>query len=142
MPRAFVRLLLLVVGCLPREPAAVPEVVLPLATPNAVTSVPTSSAEVKRPQDQEGPVAESFEGEYTSVYGDVKLEQRGDDVSATYPNGTMTCVAHGPHLDCAWDEGGSVGRAMLTRQPRGNIVGTWGYGSSDSDGGAWTMERK
>jgi len=138
--RAFV--LLLLAGCLPREPAGVPEVVLPLATPNAVTSAPTSSAEVRRPQDPESPGFESFEGDYTSVYGDVKLEQHGADVAATYPNGTMTCVARGPLLDCAWDEGGTVGRAMLTRQPRGNIVGTWGYGASDNDGGAWTMERK
>jgi hypothetical protein len=86
--------------------------------------------------------AEQFAGDYSSSYGDVKLEQHGADVSATYPNGTMACVARGPHLACSWDEGGSVGRAILTRQPRGNIVGTWGYGSSDTDGGAWTLERK
>ena len=86
---------------------------------------------------------ESFAGDYTSGYGDVKFEQRGTDVTATYPQGTMACVARGPHLECTWDEGGgTVGRAILTRQPRGNIVGTWGYGSSDTDGGPWTLERK
>lgn len=85
---------------------------------------------------------ERFEGEYTSEYGNVKLTQQGHDVHGTYPNGTLTCVAQGPHLDCAWDEGGTNGRAMLSRQPNGNLAGTWGDGAEYTGGGAWIMIRK
>ena len=85
---------------------------------------------------------ERFDGEYDSDYGDTKFTQQGHDVHATYPNGTVSCVVEGPHLDCAWEEGGATGRALLTRQPNGNIVGTWGDGASNTDGGTWFFRRK
>lgn len=85
---------------------------------------------------------EHFDGEYDSEYGDAKFTQQGHDVHVTYPNGTLSCVVEGPHLDCAWDESGTTGRALLTRQPNGNIVGTWGDGASNTDGGTWVFKRR
>lgn len=85
---------------------------------------------------------EHFDGDYDSDYGDAKFTQQGHDVHVTYPNGTLTCVVEGPHLDCAWAEASTTGRALLTRQPNGNIVGTWGDGASNTDGGTWVFKRK
>lgn len=85
----------------------------------------------------------AFSGDYTSTYGDVSLIQHGTTVTGTYPNGTLSCTVRGTtKLECDWDETGTNGKTTLTRTPDGNLRGTWGNGSSDSDGGDWEMERK
>ena len=52
----------------------------------------------------------------------------------------MVCTVQGDQLDCGW-LGGGQGRARLTRQPNGNLVGTYGDFLSHDSRGAWNLTR-
>lgn len=78
-----------------------------------------------------------FSGHYTSSVGPTTVTQQGDAVTLVYDAGRIDCVVHGETLACTWREGTATGRAKLTRLAVGHLVGTWGAGSSDSDGGEW-----
>lgn len=99
----------------------------------------SASAQATKPVAAPG---RSFAGTYRSTWGDTVFTEAGDAVSATYPGGTLSCAVKDGALDCAWKEGGASGKAHLTRQPNGNIEGTWGNGGSDQGGGQWTFEPK
>ncbi len=85
------------------------------------------------------PAAVSFAGSYKSAWGATVFTQAGNVVTAAYPNGTMTCNAAGPVLDCAWREAAGAGKALLTKNADGTITGTWGKGASATDGGPWVF---
>jgi hypothetical protein len=78
-----------------------------------------------------------FAGIYRSTFGDVRLRQQPGSVEGTYPGGTLKCASAGPVLDCDWREGTATGKARLTREATGDLVGTWGNGLSNSSGGPW-----
>ena len=82
-----------------------------------------------------------FAGSYSSNWGTTVFKQTGNNVSGTYPGGTLACtVVKEVSLGCQWFESGDSGRAFLTRNATtGVISGTWGSGSSSSDGGSWTF---
>ncbi len=80
---------------------------------------------------------ESFAGKYRSTYGDVRVSQKGDKVTGTYPGGTLDCTAEGKKLDCNWKDGFGVGKSKLEKQANGDLKGTWGKGASATDGGPW-----
>ncbi|MEJ7734952.1 MAG: hypothetical protein WKG00_37910 [Polyangiaceae bacterium] len=81
----------------------------------------------------------SFAGSYKSAWGQTVFNQTGNQVSATYPNGTIACVATGNVADCDWKEAKGVGKAKLVKEAGGAIKGTWGMGASATDGGAWNF---
>ena len=83
--------------------------------------------------------AVSFAGTYKSAWGATVFTQQGNQVSATYPNGTMACVPNGSTLDCNWREAASSGKALLTKDASGGITGTWGTGTSATNGGPWVF---
>jgi hypothetical protein len=85
------------------------------------------------------PAAISFAGSYKSAWGQTVFTQTGNQVSGTYPNGTISCVASGSVADCDWKEAKGVGKAKLAKDAGGAIRGTWGNGSSATDGGAWNF---
>jgi hypothetical protein len=87
------------------------------------------------------PAAKRFEGTYNSEWGTTTFRETGTAVTAQYPRGSVTCSAAGDTLSCDWVEGGLRGKASLTRQPNGDIAGTWGSGSSATDGGPWSFKR-
>jgi hypothetical protein len=80
-----------------------------------------------------------FAGKYSSNWGNATFTQKGNSVSGVYPKGTLACtvVNEGKSLACRWNEGGSVGGAYLTRQANGSLAGSWGSGTSSSNGGPW-----
>jgi hypothetical protein len=82
----------------------------------------------------------SFTGSYNSTWGKADFMQTGEHVNVKYARGTMSCTASGNALDCDWDEGaGGTGKAKLVKETSGTIRGTWGKGSSASNGGAWVF---
>lgn len=99
------------------------------------------SAETAAATATAAPSEKRFEGTYSSNWGTTTFRETGTTVTAKYPKGTMTCKATGDTLDCDWFEGGARGKATLTRQSNGNISGTWGKGSSATNGGPWLFTR-
>jgi hypothetical protein len=89
------------------------------------------------PTPVSGGAATSFAGTYKSTWGPTVFTQDGNKVSAKYPNGSMTCTATGPVLDCDWREAAGFGKAKLTREASGQLKGTWGNGGSATNGGGW-----
>ena len=85
------------------------------------------------------PAGGDFSGKYRSNWGTTTLTQTGDTVRGVYPRGTMTCSVSGNELNCTWYEGSSKGRAKLVRKSNGTLQGTWGKGSSATNGGTWTF---
>lgn len=83
--------------------------------------------------------AVKFAGVYKSNWGETVFRQEGSTVTASYPSGSMSCSASGANLDCDWKEGGLAGKAKLAKKGD-NIEGTWGKGSSATDGGQWRFE--
>lgn len=79
----------------------------------------------------------SFAGTYKSNWGPTVFAQNGAAIVATYPNGSMACQPSGNTLDCDWKEAKSAGKAKLTKQPDGSLKGTWGTGTSATNGGPW-----
>lgn len=104
------------------------------ASPGASTQAPAPTASVA-PE----PV---FRGTYRAAWGDTVFTQAGKVVVASYPGGSIDCMASGEVLDCTWKEGGSGGKARLTRQASGTLQGTWGNAADDHDGGQWTFVPK
>lgn len=86
--------------------------------------------------------ATKFAGAYSSNWGTTTFEQNGSSVTAKYPRGTLSCLAVGDHLTCDWFEGNMRGKASLTKNADGTITGTWGNGSSATDGGPWRFSPK
>ena len=83
-----------------------------------------------------------FRGTYRAAWGDTVFTQAGKVVVASYPGGSLDCMANGDVLDCTWKEGVGGGKARLTRQASGTLQGTWGNAADDHDGGQWTFVPK
>lgn len=103
----------------------------PAATPAAT---PTATAEEK---------IESFKGTYVTNWGKAKCTQVKRNVNCLYAgkSGSLDCKVVGEKdLECDWEEPGLSGRAKLTKKDDGRLVGTWGNGSSMSNGGGWNFK--
>jgi hypothetical protein len=85
------------------------------------------------------PSGPAFSGTYRSAWGTTVFSQEGSRVTATYPNGTVTCIASGASLACDWREAAASGKAKLAKMPNGDILGSWGNGASATDGGPWSF---
>lgn len=92
------------------------------------------------PPGNNPPPTTGFAGTYSSERGEVSCTEAGATVNCTFPGGSMVCTVQGDQLDCGW-LGGGQGRARLTRQPNGNLVGTYGDFLSHDSRGAWNLTR-
>ncbi len=89
-------------------------------------------------------VRPTFSGEWDSSWGRLSLAQRGDRVSGTYAGsvpGRVEGTVSGTRLDYRWsDSKRRSGRGYWIYTVDGQtvrLVGRWGSGDSDSDGGEW-----
>lgn len=89
------------------------------------------------PTTKSAPATASFAGTYKTNWGPTVFAQNGTAIAATYPNGSMTCQPSGNTLDCDWKEAKAAGKAKLTKEADGSLKGTWGTGTSATNGGAW-----
>jgi hypothetical protein len=107
------------------------------AKDTAPTAAPvvTSSA----PEDK----VEDFHGTYTTNWGKAHCTQVKRNVNCLYAgkSGSLDCKVVGEkELECDWEEPGLSGKAKLTKKGDGRLVGTWGNGSSASNGGPWSFK--
>jgi hypothetical protein len=87
----------------------------------------------------------SVSGTYKSNWDDVTLTQDGSQVFGTYVccgGGTIRGYINGRTLHYEWHQPGGSGRGVWTIHPPGKLDGTWGVGTSTSDGGRWDLVRK
>ena len=86
---------------------------------------------------------EDFRGTWTSNWGKAKCTQVKRNVNCLYAgkSGSMDCKVVGDKdLECDWEEPGLTGKAKLTKKDDGRLVGTWGNGSSATNGGPWIFK--
>lgn len=84
--------------------------------------------------------ARALQGAYRTTWGPAMAVSHGNEIAIAYPRGTMICqVSDDDRLACRWQSGAASGRASFARAEKGLLRGTWGFGESDSDGGAWAM---
>jgi len=83
-------------------------------------------------------------GTYESNYGEVRLVHDGDRVRGSYVccgGGTIDGrVIEGRVVRYRWVQPGVSGHGVWTIG-RGTLLGTWGTGASEDDGGRWDLER-
>lgn len=106
----------------------------PADNDRVVSAVPPTSGDVT-----------VFAGTYSGNWGPIMLSQSAASpkvVTGRYAKGGLTCVAVGATIACGWRESGSTGRAVFTRRANGSMVGTWGNGTSATNGGAWNLTLK
>lgn len=88
-------------------------------------------------------VIESFAGSYITNYGKAKCTQVKKNVNCLYQgkSGSLDCKVTGDkEMTCDWDDSEGSGKAKLKKQPDGKLAGTWGWQSSDKNGGAWSFK--
>lgn len=105
------------------------------ATPEPAAPPPTAAAPEEKIAD--------FRGTYVSNWGKAKCTQVKRNVNCLYAgkSGSMDCKVIGEkELECEWEEPGASGKAKLTKKDDGKISGTWGNGSSSTNGGAWVFK--
>ena len=84
-----------------------------------------------------------FSGTYITNWGKAHCTQVKRNVNCLYAgkSGSLDCKVVGEkQLECDWEEPGLSGKAKLTKHDDGKLVGTWGNGSSFSDGGPWSFK--
>jgi uncharacterized protein YodC (DUF2158 family) len=108
--------------------------------PIALPTPPISSACVDTVRVTQ-PKKAAPELDYTSNFGIVhRLDTADGSWTGTYTNGILVCEPpDGDTTRCSWYEGGSEGRAVFVLQSTGELVGTWGTGTSAEDGGDWKL---
>lgn len=82
------------------------------------------------------PQVANFTGSYTSVYGDVYLQQTGNRIHGVYPalNGTFHGYVQNGVAIVDWTQPGGSGRAAFTVASDGHIDGTFGSGTKSAEG--------
>jgi hypothetical protein len=77
---------------------------------------------------------------YTSNWGAITLEQHDCRVTGTYDGGRLTGTLDGNVIRYAWTSGASsAGRGVFVLATTGELIGTWGNGASEIDGGGWNL---
>lgn len=85
-----------------------------------------------------------IDGSYDSDRGSVLLVQKDEMVTGTWPKGTVIGERAGDIIRFTWYDGPEPGGRGVWRVSAdcGHLTGTWGSGSSDTDGGSWDMRRQ
>jgi hypothetical protein len=78
-------------------------------------------------------------GPYRSTWGHCLVEAQGAQAMIRYPRGRMSCTVEGQILRCDWESGAATGKARFDLQQDGTLIGRWGRGARDDDGGEWAM---
>ncbi len=91
--------------------------------------------------------AATFSGTWDTPWGPVAMTQSGTEVSGSYTGpftGTLQGTVTGNVLDATWVQtNGERGKARLSLASDGSrFTGTWGGGSSATNGGPWNGTRK
>ncbi len=82
----------------------------------------------------------SVSGKYTGDRGDATLVQEGTRVVGAFrARGEIDGELESGTLHFTWRENGSAGRGILFVAGNGELIGTWGTGDSDRDGGGWRL---
>lgn len=111
-------------------------------SPPAPVATPAVAPEPAKPAEPEEKIGD-FKGTYTTNWGKAKCTQVKRNVNCLYAgkSGSMDCKVIGEDvLDCEWEEAGESGKAKLTKKSDGKLVGTWGSGSSATNGGPWIFK--
>ena len=109
------------------------------AAPVPAAAEPAPVATPAAPEEK----IEDFRGTWTSNWGKAKCTQVKRNVNCLYAgkSGSMDCKVVGEKdLECDWEEPGLTGKAKLTKKDDGRLVGTWGNGSSSTNGGPWIFK--
>jgi len=79
-------------------------------------------------------------GSYSSNWGVVTLEQRGCRVVGAWTGGRIDGALDGNLLRYEWTTGDTPsGRGVFVVASDGEVIGTWGAGADDIDGGGWRL---
>ena len=82
-------------------------------------------------------------GTYDSNWGVVQLRQSGDSVTGKYEccgGGTITGTIVDGVIEYRWDQQGASGNGVWAIPHKtGRMIGTWGSGGSDVNGGGWNL---
>jgi hypothetical protein len=79
-------------------------------------------------------------GSYRSTWGQCLMETHGTQAQVRYPRGKMDCTIEGQQLlRCDWESGAATGKARFDLQQDGTLLGRWGRGAREDDGGEWAM---
>jgi len=100
-----------------------------------------ASAQSAGPQSTVPSSSINISGNYVGTWGATTLRQDGDHVAGTYAysNGHIDGTLVGNTLRFTWTEDDGSGRGMFVVSDRGALVGTWGQGADDHNGGAWQL---
>ena len=106
------------------------------ATAHAQVAAPVAPVAPAAPIVQQ-PVDVS--GTYASTWGAMTLRQDGAHVTGTYAyhGGRIDGTLDGDTLRFTWTEDDGTGRGELVRASDGQLVGSWGSGDDDRNGGLW-----
>lgn len=80
-------------------------------------------------------------GPYASNWDDVQLAQRGRHITGSYVccgGGVIEGTIEGRTIRYHWKQPGGEGRGVWTVED-GRLLGTWGWGTDDDDGGRWDL---
>lgn len=97
-----------------------------------------------------GPDAHGLSGTWQSEWGEVTVEVSGDTVTGAWAGGSFkgTFQENGRVIDYTWEQPdgtSGVGYFEIITDAEQNadngrkLQGTWGFGSSPNNGGAWTL---
>lgn len=109
----------------------------------ASVAPPTAAPTPEPPPTVEEKI-EEFRGSYVTNWGKAKCTQVKRNVNCLYAgkSGSLDCTVVGERdLECDWEEAGASGKSKLTKKDDGRLAGTWGNGSSATNGGAWVFKR-
>jgi hypothetical protein len=88
--------------------------------------------------------AANVSGRYASNWDGVSLVQKGNRITGTYVccgGGTIEGrIYEGRVIRYRWTQPGGTGLGVWTVDGD-QLLGTWGSGGSDSDGGRWDLDR-
>ena len=88
----------------------------------------------------EGTAPLTISGKYTSNRGATTLVQDGTRVMGAYrAHGEIDGELDGDTLRFTWREYSNIGRGVMLVTSDGALIGTWGTGSDDHDGGSWRL---
>lgn len=98
------------------------------------------------PKPVSGAIESNFTGSWKTGWGPVVLAQEGTKLSGSYSGkfrGTLKGAVDGNEADVTWTQtNGEHGKALFTLSADGSsFKGTWGSGSSHTNGGSWNGTR-
>jgi len=79
-------------------------------------------------------------------FGSIKngaITQRTTSVTGTFPGDAPVSASpvSGISIDFEWEEGNGAGKGKWDSVDEQNLAGTWGNGSSNSNGGSWKLKK-